>query len=595
MVVLIYFSSCVAGLLAVAFVGLAFMDPSTISDMARSIAGRSVAVTYSASRHQNMFASYLVFAGLLTACSFLMIAMKKSIMRAHAIIMADILLMMEDVKRSWRTNFRVDVITLSLFILFIMAAVVRLRYINADMTYDEADIFFMGMDPLFLSLTSLRTSLHNLPILATSASMALFGSAEWAVRLPYLIFGLALVPAVFWCGAVQFDRLTGLIAAAIATIAWPLVAYSVAARGYISGTFAFVLTLAVIPYLVRTGNRGALLTVALLSILAGFSVQSMVFGYVAAMVFLAICILGSGDGRKWRRLLTWPAMISAMTVLGLMVLMSPLLLMHGVKGLSTGDHLVGQVGIGAWDLLRGQIVQVSSEWGLDIPAPLAMMLALGLAVGLCVERTARSLCLSLLIGVSPVFVLVGQQLPPSRIWQFLLPLCAMMSGAGLVWLGRRIPVPSGARPAAAAIILVATGWVFLSVMESGNVITEFAGREPRKDTDEARAFSRELADGDYVSRQVLGNPIHRYYVYRGFLGRDLMFTDDRTYIRVCSRSKGCGRGVDSAYYFSAKFSEPPPSLLIQPGSVHETGYFLRAEQPVLKGRLVPRPTGNSIP
>lgn len=593
MIALIYLSGGLAGVMAAGFVALAFMDSATVLDLAKSVAGQGATVTYSAARHQHMFIPYLAFSGLLLAYSVFMVAMREKVLRQWSVISADALLVLIDMRQSARHHFRVDVVGVSLLVVFMVGTALRLAYINADMTYDEADIFFMGKDPIFLALTSLRTSLHNLPILATAASTALFGSAEWAVRLPYLIFGLALMPAVFWCGAVLFDRWAGLIAAALAAIAWPLVAYSIAARGYISGTLAFVLILAVIPYLIRTGNRAALLLVGLLSVLAGFSVQSMVFGYIAAMAFLAMGILGSEGGGRWKRLLVWPIMISGVTILGLMVLMSPLLLAHGAKGLATGDHLVGQAGLSAWEILKGQVLLVAAEWRLDLPMPLIAVLALGFAAGLWSHGTARVLFISLLIGVSPALVLVGEQLPPSRMWQFLLPPCAMISGVGLVWLGRRVTLPAFGRQAASALVLVSMGWVFVSALRSENIITQFVGREPHESNTGTRAFARDLVEGDYVSRQVLADPILRYYVYQEFVGRDLMFIDDRTYIHVCSRSRGCRNTDGGSYYFSAKFTEPPSPLAIQPGSVRETGHSLHEERPLLKGLLVPPPSGGS--
>ena len=63
-------------------------------------------------------------------------------------------------------------------------------------------------------------------------TVRVFGTSEFAVRLPSLIAGVALVPAMYWVGKVVFDRRTGWIAAVLATIAPFCVWYSQEARMY---------------------------------------------------------------------------------------------------------------------------------------------------------------------------------------------------------------------------------------------------------------------------------------------------------------------------------------------------------------------------
>lgn len=504
-------------------------------------------------------------------------------------IRSEFVVFISDVYSDLSGLFHRDVVALGFWVVFVGGVVLRLRFLGADMTYDEAEIFFMTRDPLFQALTSLRTSLHNLPIPATALSVALFGPTEWAVRLPYLLFGLAVMPAVFWCGAQLFDRRVGLIAGAAASVGWPLVTYSVGARGYISGTFAFILMLGLIPYLIRTGNRAALAAMALCGVLAGYSVQSMAFGYVIAMLVLMIGLYRSGRPDRFRRMLVWPAAVSTVVVVLLMALMSPVLLMHGLRGLTVGDHLAGHADVDAWGLLGHQLAAIWSEWGLDVPLPLALVLGGGFVLGVCRDGTARTLAFSMAVGVLPVFVLVGELLPPPRIWQFLLPPCAMISGCGLAAAARSLPRwPRHGMRLAVGLVVCAAAVVFVSALQSGNVISKFAGREPHEMSVTGRDFAAQLNDGDAVSLAMTDHPVFRYYMFLELGERGLFLINDRVNLKICSKAHGCAHPAERYYYFSPQTGGDALAPAGVRGSAQDTGRVIFGGRDVWKVRLTER-------
>ena len=80
-----------------------------------------------------------------------------------------------------------------------------------------------------METTDVHPPLHHAILWAT---VRVFGTSEFAVRLPSLIAGVALVPAMYWVGKVVFNRRTGWIAAVLATIAPFCVWYSQEARMY---------------------------------------------------------------------------------------------------------------------------------------------------------------------------------------------------------------------------------------------------------------------------------------------------------------------------------------------------------------------------
>ncbi|MFT3853989.1 MAG: glycosyltransferase family 39 protein [Ilumatobacteraceae bacterium] len=96
-------------------------------------------------------------------------------------------------------------------------------------------------------------------------TVRLFGTSEPAVRLPSLIAGVALVPALYWTGRVIYDRRTGWVAATLGVFGPFCVWYSQEARMY--AQFMLFATLAVGAQVqaIRRGRRTDWLAYALAS------------------------------------------------------------------------------------------------------------------------------------------------------------------------------------------------------------------------------------------------------------------------------------------------------------------------------------------
>ena len=117
--------------------------------------------------------------------------------------------------------------------LCVVAAVVRVAT-TRGLWVDEAISVSQAQLPLGEMLADVRTTdvhppLHHVLLWFT---VRIFGTSEAAVRLPSLIAGVALVPAMAWVGRVVYDRRTGWIAAVFAVVAPFGVWYSQEARMY---------------------------------------------------------------------------------------------------------------------------------------------------------------------------------------------------------------------------------------------------------------------------------------------------------------------------------------------------------------------------
>ena len=99
---------------------------------------------------------------------------------------------------------------------------------------DEAISVRQAQLPLGTMLADVRDSdvhppLHHSLLWVT---VRVFGTSEFAARLPSLIAGVALVPVMAWTGRLLYDRRTGWVAAVLAAIAPFAVWYSQEARMY---------------------------------------------------------------------------------------------------------------------------------------------------------------------------------------------------------------------------------------------------------------------------------------------------------------------------------------------------------------------------
>jgi uncharacterized membrane protein len=118
--------------------------------------------------------------------------------------------------------------------LVVLGLVVRLLIVRG-IWVDEAISVHQAQLSLPDMLDDLRDTDNHPPLhyLMLWGSLRLFGDGELAVRLPSILAGTALVPALFLAGRELFDRRAGLMAAGLGTIAPLLVWYSQEARMYV--------------------------------------------------------------------------------------------------------------------------------------------------------------------------------------------------------------------------------------------------------------------------------------------------------------------------------------------------------------------------
>jgi uncharacterized membrane protein len=171
------------------------------------------------------------------------------------------------------------------------ALVVRLLLVRG-IWVDEAISIHQAQMSLPDMLDNLRDTDRHPPLhyLLLWGTVRLFGDGELAVRLPSIIAGAALVPALFLCGRELFDRRTGLVAAGLAACAPLAIWYAQEARMYSLFMLFAALALWAQIMVLRDGRRRywiayAGFTIALLYThyfgLIPIAIQQLIFAFAA--------------------------------------------------------------------------------------------------------------------------------------------------------------------------------------------------------------------------------------------------------------------------------------------------------------------------
>lgn len=129
-----------------------------------------------------------------------------------------------------------------------------------------------------------------------------FGFGEFTGRYLSAVFGILLIPSMFFLGRRLFDERVGVVAAWLVAINYFLISYSQETRSY-----ALLVLLTVLSFLfcARCVGRGTLIDFFGYSLVSAMLVNTHYFGFlpVLAQVVFLMCRLVSGqvDGRKFSR------------------------------------------------------------------------------------------------------------------------------------------------------------------------------------------------------------------------------------------------------------------------------------------------------
>ncbi|MHB1570802.1 MAG: glycosyltransferase family 39 protein [Solirubrobacteraceae bacterium] len=223
-------------------------------------------------------------------------------------------------------------------------------------------------------------------------SAQLFGTGDVAIRLPALLAGIAVVPAVAALARELFDRRTGVVAALLACVAPLLVAYSQNASGYELVALFGTLSLLGAVRAARRGRPRDWVLHAVAASAAVWSGWSAIFIVLAGELVLAVGVARARPaGRPIRPLLAgWALDTLALCcqLAGLGVLLAAQLHHHGgLAGVATvqssGVSFYSTVSNVSWALFGFHPAVVTTALSAVWPlAMLASLVLVGRAIGI---------------------------------------------------------------------------------------------------------------------------------------------------------------------------------------------------------------------
>ncbi len=193
--------------------------------------------------------------------------------------------------------FQNRAVTLALLFLTLLAAVLRLAFLETPVRYDEAYSFLVfAQQPVKFILTDYHVpNNHIFHTLLMRAAYLTLGSELWSLRLPVFLAGVLLVPAtflvafqVFNAGSRRVRSLTALFAAALVAASTTLIEFSTNARGYMWVCLLTMVSLGLALYLCERPNRMAWTLLVVSMALGFFTIPIFLYPFGMIMLWLFV-------------------------------------------------------------------------------------------------------------------------------------------------------------------------------------------------------------------------------------------------------------------------------------------------------------------
>jgi len=435
-----------------------------------------------------------------------------------------------------------------IMVLIVFAFLARILYINDPMRHDEAYSFVVFAKlPLRLAIADYHfPNNHLFHTLLLHLSQQLFGNNPWAVRLPAVCAGIALIPAGYLLARGLFGKTTAWVAGAALASAPILIHYSTNARGYSLLALCTVLVFIIAVELTRRSNLFYWSLAALISALGFYTLPVFLIPFAIIITWLAFSGLNrqtipSGARANWFVRLTF---FTSLTLIFTGLLYLPVFRYSGVESVFANPYVESLSWKEFWPTFGSRLEDIASEWTQKVPLIAAYLTILGFGLSLILHRqiSRRPVSTQLAAFVAiPVILVIQRPNPWAKIWQFLFPLLLIWSAAGLVaalqWIQKRIATNIPLAAIGAGMMIAG-----LAAMAAVNAVRDHPGlrNEPGPVEQAAIYFDARLTKDDIVVIAPIDDAPLWYYFYKYDLPQETFRRDvpfKKAYVLV-SRDQG---------------------------------------------------------
>jgi len=390
----------------------------------------------------------------------------------------------------------------------LLGIVCRLAALRQPMRYDESVTwaYFVGRPWHTIVSQYQFPNNHVLYSLLAKATSSLAPWAPWALRLPALVAGIAIVPLTWAVGRRFADRESALLGAALAAVSTPLALYSTNARGYSLIVVLFLCMLLQAHRMRPSPRVRDYAIVAMLATLGLYTIPVMLYPMTVVAVWLSLDWWKRPDGIR-RMLLLIGSCVSAAVIAGILYL--PIIRTAGLAALAGNKFVAPSSWFGLARSLPHFAIEVATTWAEPAPALATLLVVLFAVNGMkrSMSSLTPSLSWSAIAGCALVLV-VTRRAPFVRVWLFLLPLylIAVARGCIQIWL-RVTSGPASQWPT----LILATALAAFAVGMRGAETTQDTGSFPSA-RDVVALLAPHLRPGDRVLAPIPSNGPLLYYM-----------------------------------------------------------------------------------
>lgn len=391
--------------------------------------------------------------------------------------------------------------TLPLGVVLAIGTTIRLALIDQVMRNDEvvtATRFAVDLGTAISDYSAPNN--HILHSILVNLTTSVWGLEKWAIRLPALLFGLALIVAVdWWIYSATRDRGAALLASSLVAGSSIMIEYSTTARGYTMVFVGAVVLFEISRRLLRRPTFRLWLAWILVSV-AGLATVP-VFAFPLSMVgvwLLLNALTGRAPqrGRLIAQLVASSVLVAALTVLAY----APAAMASGVDAIVANPFVLPLT----WEELPRELYRVVAKLAGIVGRDgfFAVLYTVFFAVAVILNRRLFGRPLTPAVGLlGPIVLAIGMMVaPPQRIWLFALPIALGMAAAAMALvIGLLASRPS---TRSRAIIAIATSLLVVmgsSTLASGDVTSSREGGAFHDAELAASLFHGVLTDEDRIA------------------------------------------------------------------------------------------------